>query len=184
MAAWRETECSSKAYSESLFLWWEKWTSRNYDKEYFYHTWHFLSAVCLEQDRFCSPGPESDQDHNPQVPPSPGRVSLAARPIETSQITPVMSCHVCALYYPLLGHWSVWNDAISESNTVDAERRAVSIAECRNSPERMRAAAEASIASSLKCRQRFALKCQNCSSELRHFLEQVDRGLCWDSIKK
>lgn len=29
-----------------------------------------------------------------------------------------------------------------------------------------------------------ALKCQTCPSELRHFLEQVDRGLCWESTQK
>lgn len=29
-----------------------------------------------------------------------------------------------------------------------------------------------------------AVKCQNCSLELRRFLEQVDRGLCWERIKK
>lgn len=32
--------------------------------------------------------------------------------------------------------------------------------------------------------QWLALKCQTCLSELRHFLEQVDRCLCWVSIKK
>lgn len=55
MAARRETQHSSKAYSESLFLWWEKWTSNNYHKEYLYHTLHFPSAERLEQEWFCSP---------------------------------------------------------------------------------------------------------------------------------
>lgn len=50
-----ERQYSSKDYSGSLFMWWEKWTSGHYHKEYLYRTWHSLSVVRLEEGRFRSP---------------------------------------------------------------------------------------------------------------------------------
>lgn len=54
------------------------------------------------------PGPKSNQDDTSQVPPSPGRDSLAPRPVQTSQVTP--SCAGMFISVPpalccrLLGH--------------------------------------------------------------------------------
>lgn len=68
---------------------------------------------------------------------------------------------------------------------MDAERRDVSIADCQNSP----AAHSCVLLQRLRfqCSGMRAVPCTempDCLSELRHFLEQVDRRLCWVSIKK